>query len=214
MKFIDEQIEAYCLEKSERPSELCRELAETTRKQVPLSQMLIGEMEGSFLGFLLRALQAKRVLEFGTYTGYSALAMAEQLPADGEVITLDINPETTELGRESWEKSPHGRKITLLLGEAEQTLKQVEGKFDLIFIDADKENYLNYLESSLSMLSERGVIVLDNCLWSGKVLERETPEASTRAIQQVNDFIAASGKLYGTLLPIRDGMFLVVPKRF
>lgn len=213
MKFVDENIENYAISKSNRPSQFVIGLGEETRANVPMSMMLVGEMEGSLLGFLVRSLRVKRVLEIGTYTGYSALCMAENLPQDGEVITLDIDDELTPLSKKHWEQSPHGSKINKVIGPALETIPEIQGEFDLVFIDADKQNYLNYLKLVVPRLSERGIVVVDNVLWSGKVLQNSSdldPEdTSTEHIKSLNDYVAASPDLYGTLLPVRDGIFLI-----
>lgn len=214
MKFIDENIERYCLEKSTIPSQNCKKLEQYTRENSEWSQMLVGEMEGSFLGFLLRAIRAKRVLEIGTYTGYSALVMAENIAEDAEIVTLDFNEETVNIGKKFWQKSPQGVKIRSVLGQALESMQRLEGKFDLIFIDADKENYVNYLDKGLELLSEHGIFVIDNCLWSGRVLNESGDEsdkdASTNGIRKLNDYVKSREDLYGVLLPIRDGMFMVI----
>jgi caffeoyl-CoA O-methyltransferase len=207
--FTLKEIETYCISKSFKPSKELNDLETYTRSKVDMSQMLIGPLEGSVLGFLIRLNGAKRVLEFGTFTGYSALTMAENLPEDGEVYTLDINQETVDIGKKYWEQSSHGKKITSLIGPALESLSKIKGKIDLVFIDADKENYLNYLNKSLELLSPKGVIVLDNALWSGQVLKENPEESSTKALKEVNDFVANNKNLYGSLLPIRDGMFLI-----
>jgi len=168
-------------------------------------------MEGSLDWFLLRSIEAKRVLELGTYTGYSALTMAENLPADGEVITLDINESTVTLAKSFWSQSHHGHKIKSLLGSALDSLKSLNGPFDFVFIDADKRNYIEYLKLTLPLLSSKGMIVIDNVLWDGKVLpdaeldSSEHRDRNTEFIRLVNDFVANEESLYGTLLPIRDG---------
>lgn len=218
MKLIDEQIEKYCIEKSNVPSSLCNDLELYTRENVHGAQMLIGKMEASLLGFFIRSIGAERILELGTFTGYSALAMAEQLPANGELITLDINEKTVQLAKTYWEKSPHGTKIKSLLGPGLETLNQVQGKFDLVFIDADKRNYLLYLEKSLELLTEKGMIVIDNVLWAGRVVEApgdsEDEHRNTKFIRELNDTIAKREDLYGTLLPLRDGLFLIKKKSY
>lgn len=211
MQFIDKNIENYAVSKSTQPSSICQKLAEYTHKNTELPQMLTGPMEMSFMGFLLRSLGTKRVLEIGTFTGYSALSMAENLPEDGEVVTLDIDQATTTIAQQFWNESQHGSKITSLLGPALESIAKLEGEFDLVFIDADKSNYLNYLKAVLPKLTKGGVVVVDNVLWSGKVLDRDRADASTKAIIELNDFVAQSNTLYGTLLPIRDGMFLIKP---
>jgi len=218
MKLIDEQIEKYCIEKSNVPSSLCNDLELYTRENVHGAQMLIGKMEASLLGFFIRSIGAVRILELGTFTGYSALAMAEQLPTNGELITLDINEKTVQLAKSYWEKSPHGTKIKSLLGPGLETLNQVQGKFDLVFIDADKRNYLLYLEKSLELLTDNGMIVIDNVLWGGRVVEApgdsEDEHRNTKFIRELNDTIKKRSDLYGSLLPVRDGMFLIAKKKY
>lgn len=213
MKFIDEKLENYCIEKSNIPSENCAAIEHYTKKNVVHSQMLIGKMEGSFLGFLIRSHGVRRILEIGTYTGYSALAMAENLPENGTLITLDVNKKTSKIAHDFWSKSPAGDKITQVLGPAIESLKEIAPGIDLVFIDADKNNYFNYLQACLPLLSDKGIIVIDNVLWSGKVVS-PPQEDSTASIQKVNDYISSRKDLYGTLLPIRDGMFLIQKKKF
>ncbi len=210
MQFVPTEVENYCLEKSTLPSNLCDELEDFTWKNVPMPQMVSGKMVGSFLAFLVRALGARHILEIGTFTGHSALNMAENIPDAGRVETIDVDPNCMAVAREYWKRSKHGHKILSYLGSALEIVPKLPGPFDLVFIDADKTNYLNYLKLVLEkgLLSQRGVIVLDNCLWSGRVLTPAQDE-STRAIQEVNDFIASRPDLQGCLLPLRDGLFLV-----
>ena len=205
---ISHEIETYCIAHSTQPGAVVKEIGEYTRGNVHGSNMLIGEMEASVLTFLIKLGNVKTVLELGTYTAYSALAMAEQLPEDGKVITVDINPETTKLARSFWDKSPHGKKIQQILKPGLEALKDLNEKFDLIFIDADKNNYSNYLEWALNHLSERGLIVVDNTLWSGKVL---TPglDKQTDSIIAHNEKVKNLKGYITTLLPVRDGMFLI-----
>lgn len=170
--------------------------------------MLIGEMEASLLRFLINLGKVKTVVEFGTFTGYSALAMAEVLPADGKVYTVDINKETTTLARGFWDKSEHGKKIEQILKPGLEAIKDLNGKYDLVFIDADKNNYSNYLDWALAHLSEQGVIIVDNTLWSGKVLKPDG-EKQTDSIIAHNVKAKNLDGYVKTLLPIRDGMFLI-----
>ncbi len=203
------KIDQYCSDKSTPVSSICNEIEHYTKSHVPMSVMLVGPLEGSFLGFLASLVQAKRVLEIGCFTGYSALAMAERLPPDGELITLDINSETTEIAKKYWGQSTHGKKIRMILGPALESLTNLRGPFDLVFIDAAKLEYLEYLQRCLGMLSERGLIVADNALWQGEVLNSNTKDEGARAIQKFNDFVAQQRNLEKILLPIRDGMFLI-----
>jgi caffeoyl-CoA O-methyltransferase len=214
MQLIDQKIEEYCLSKSNLPSSDCLAIENHTRENVHGANMLIGKMEASFLGFLLRSIHAKRVLELGTFTGYSALAMAENLPIDGEVITIDVNEKTVELAKNFWNQSKHGSKIKSLLGSGLEVVPTLQGKFDLVFLDADKRNYLPYLKLVLPMLSENGIVVIDNVLWSGRVLpgaekDPEEEHRNTKFIRELNDYVVSEQSIYGTLVPIRDGMFLI-----
>jgi caffeoyl-CoA O-methyltransferase len=215
MQLIDKSIEDYCVSKSNIPSGDCEAIESYTRANVHGSNMLIGKMEASFLGFLLRTIGAKRVLELGTYTGYSALTMAENLAEDGEIITVDTNIETVSLAKSFWAKSQHGKKINSVIGSALEVIPKLEGEFDLVFIDADKRHYIDYLKMTLPRLSRKGMIVIDNVLWSGRVVNGSETSGSqlhdrnTEFIRAVNDYVASDLNLYGTLLPIRDGMFLI-----
>jgi caffeoyl-CoA O-methyltransferase len=205
---IPGEIEKYCIEHSTRPGTVVQELGEFTRKGIHGSNMLIGEMEAAVLGFLIKLGNVKKILELGTYTGYSALAMAEYLPVDGKIITVDINPHTTKIAQEFWDKSPHGKKITQILKPGLEALSSLQESFDLIFIDADKNNYSNYLEWSLSHLNPQGFIVVDNTLWHGKVLTPGADKQTDSIIghnQKARDLIGYTK----VLLPIRDGMFLI-----
>lgn len=205
---ISHEIENYCIAHSTKPGAIVKEIGDYTRGNVHGSNMLIGEMEASVLTFLIKLGRVKNVLELGTYTGYSALAIAEQLPEDGKVVTVDINLETTKLARSFWDKSPHGKKIQQILKPGLEALKDLNEKFDLIFIDADKNNYSNYLDWALNHLSERGLIVVDNTLWSGKVL---TPglDKQTDSIIAHNEKVKNLKGYITTLLPVRDGMYLI-----
>ena len=202
------EIEKYCIDHSTRPGEVPFELAKQTRAEVSGSHMLIGEMEASVLTFLIKLGKVKKILELGTYTGYSALAMAEQLPEDGQVITIDINPHTTAIAKKYWDQSPHGKKITQVLKPGLEALKEIKEKFDFIFIDADKNNYSNYLDWALNHLNENGFIVVDNTLWYGKVLSPGLDKQTDSIIEhnkKARDLVGYTK----VLLPIRDGMFLI-----
>ena len=212
MLATDTKITNYCIQKSDTPSPLCKKLEVHTQNNIPYAQMLVGELEASVLGFLLRSIKAKKVLEFGTFTGYSALAMAENIPDDGEVITLDINTDTVNVALDFWKQSPHGKKIKSVIGPALETVQTLKKEFDFIFIDADKVNYLEYLKQSLKILSVNGMVAIDNVLWGGEVLKEENCDDQTKAIQELNNFISKRDDLSKTLLPVRDGLFLVQKK--
>ena len=205
---ISLELEQYCVKHSSLPGEIVQEIGDYTRREVHGSNMLIGEMEASVLSFLIKLGQVKNVLELGTFTGYSALAMAEQLPPDGKVITIDINPHTTKVARSFWDKSPHGNKITQILRPGREALNDIHDNFDLIFIDADKNNYPYYLDWALLHLTERGFIVVDNTLWHGKVLA-PAGDKQTESIIAHNSKAKELTGYSKVLLPIRDGMYLI-----
>jgi caffeoyl-CoA O-methyltransferase len=170
-------------------------------------QMLTGPTEGRFLELLVHTTGAKRVLEIGTFTGYAALSMAAALPEDGHLDTCDIEPRHAEVAQRYFDRSAHGGKITLHLGSAIETIERLDGEFDFVFIDADKDNYDNYYEAVLPRLSERGLIAIDNTLWSGKVLDPQ--DDYTRAITALNDKLAADDRVVCVQLTVRDGVTLI-----
>ena len=211
MNFIDERILDYAVEKSNPASRVCSELEAFTKETQPLHRMLCGPLEASLLKGLIRLNGATNVLELGTYTGYSALSMAEALPSDGRVVTIDKNKKIHEVSGEFWKKSSHGHKIEALFGDGLTVLETIDDKFDLIFIDADKRNYINYLNKGLELLNERGVIVVDNVLWSGRVVEgySEELDKSTEFLKEFNNYVESRRDLVKTLLPIRDGIYII-----
>ncbi len=209
-KWVPEEIENYTLAHSVLESALFKNLVHVTHAQTSLPQMQVGHLEGSFLKFLVRASRARRVLEIGTFTGYSALAMAEGLPAGGKLITCDIDPETTRIARSFWAKSPHGKKIELKLGPAVETLKKLKGNFDFVFIDADKANYIRYWDLCVPKVRKGGILVADNVLWNGRVLN---PRHETdHAIARFNKRVMKDKRVEALMLPVRDGMTLAYKK--
>jgi caffeoyl-CoA O-methyltransferase len=169
--------------------------------------MLIGPVEGMLLEFLVWAAGARRVLEIGTFTGFSAQMMAAALPDDGVLITCDIDPKATGLARQYFEKSPHGHKIQLRMGPALETLESLDGPFDLVFVDADQANTIAYYERALDLLSPRGIIAVDNALSGGSVLDRAT--ASDHVMAKFNRHVRRDPRVRHVLLPVRDGVMLV-----
>jgi caffeoyl-CoA O-methyltransferase len=204
---VDERLEEYAERHTTPPDSLLAELAAETKATMAAPQMLTGTIEGRFLELLVAGSGAKRVLEIGTFTGYSALSMAAALPPDGRIDTLDIEPTHAEVAQRYFDRSPHGGKITLHLGPALQTLATLEGTFDFVFIDADKLNYDAYYEAVLPRLSERGLIAIDNTLWSGKVLD--PPDDSSRLIAALNEKLAADDRIVAVQLTVRDGITLI-----
>lgn len=209
MTDMKQKIETYCIDKSTKLSSVCHDIQKFTIENEEHPQMLSGELQGSLLGFLVSLTQAKHVLEIGSFTGFSALAMAERLPQDGTLITLDINYKTNQMARKFWDQSPHGFKIKSILGDAIQTLSTFKQKFDLIFIDADKPNYQMYFQFATDLITDHGLIIIDNCLWDGKVLLEEPDSISTRTIQDLNNYLKHNFDFESVLLPIRDGLFLI-----
>jgi len=203
------EIEQYCIESSSRESAVRSEIADYTRQNHPKAQMLIGPLEASFLQILIRAMGAMNVLEIGCFTGYSALAMAEALPSGGKLTTLDVADDTTEIARSFWKKSPDGHKITAIVGPALESMADLSGPFDFVFIDADKATILEYVQRALARLAPKGVIAVDNTLWSGRVMDLEDQSESTRALRKLNAWAAEQPELKTSLLPVRDGILLI-----
>jgi caffeoyl-CoA O-methyltransferase len=170
-------------------------------------QMLSGRTEGQLLRLLIRSIRASRVLEVGTFTGYSALMMAEALPADGELITLEVDPKAEAVARRYFAESEHGRKIRLLMGPALETLGTLAGPFDFAFVDADKQNYRRYYDRVVPLLRPGGMLAVDNVLWSGRVLDPRDEE--TRAIHELNERARTDPGVEHVLLTVRDGVLLV-----
>ncbi len=202
-------LEDYCAAHSSAPSPLLDELERHTRAHCALSQMLVGPLEGALLKLLVKLTGTRRVLEIGLFTGYSALAMAEALPEDGALTSCDIDAANAAIAQSFFDRSPHGRKITIRLGAARDTLKTFppELTFDLVFLDADKENYLNYYEAVLPRLKTGGLIVADNVLWSGKVLNPS--EKTDEAIVAFNTHVRADPRVEKVMLGVRDGVLLI-----
>jgi caffeoyl-CoA O-methyltransferase len=204
---VHDEIGAYAEAHTTAPEPLLAELAAETHATMSVPQMLTGTIEGRFLELLVFATGASRVLEIGTFTGYSALSMAAALPQGGRIDTCEIEPKHVEVARRYIARSPYADRITIHLGPALETIATIEGEFDLVFIDADKPNYDAYYEVVLPRLSKRGVIAIDNTLWSGRVLAPE--DDSTRAIAALNDKLAADERVVCVQLTVRDGVTLV-----
>jgi caffeoyl-CoA O-methyltransferase len=210
LSLVPPDIEKYAQEHTEVPGPLFEELQRITWERMSAPQMQVGRLEGTFLRMLVRMTGARRVLEIGTFTGYSALMMAEGLPDDGELITCDINPQAEAIARDFFARSPHGRKITLRMGPALETLKTLQGPFDLAFIDADKGNYSAYYDAIVPLLRTGGLLVADNTLWSGRVLAPQRPD--DHALVAFNQRVAADPRVEKVLLTVRDGMMLALKR--
>ena len=209
MSFIvPEEIERYAEEHTTPPTELLSALAGETHETLVAPQMLTGPIEGRFLEFLVYALKAKRVLELGTYSGHSALSMAAGLPEGGHIDTCEFDETHAEVARRYIGDSPYADRITVHLGPALETIERLEGEFDFVFIDADKENYLSYYEALLPRLAAGGLMALDNTLWSGRVLDDSDDSEGTRAIKAINERIASDDRVTSVMLTVRDGITL------
>jgi caffeoyl-CoA O-methyltransferase len=206
IEFFGEEIENYCHDHTTDEAEIYKALEKETHDTTDNPGQLVGRIEGTFLKLLVRMVDAKSVLEIGTFTGYSALMMAEALPDDGQLITCDIDEEVTNIARRYWASNPHGNKIKLKLGNAIETIAKLKGPFDLVFIDADKEKYNEYWEACVPKVRGGGVLVADNVLWSGKVLEPE--EESDRALADFNTRVKNDPRVDAVMLTIRDGVTL------
>jgi predicted O-methyltransferase YrrM len=210
MSFIvPEEIEAYAAAHTMPPTDLLRRLAEETRETLSSPQMLTGTIEGRLLEFLVFALDARRVLELGTYSGYSAISMAAALPPGGHIDTCELNETHAAVAQRYVEEAGYSDRITVHVGPALETVSRLEGEFDFVFIDADKENYVNYYEAVLPRLSEHGLIAADNTLWSGRVLDESENSEGTLAIRAFNEHVRNDSRALSVMLTVRDGVTLV-----
>ena len=199
----------YCRDHSQADSSLLMELINYTWENEEIPQMISGQLVGNFLKSLIKLLRAKRIVEVGTFTGYSALQMAEALPKDGEIHTCELMEKHAKTAQSFFDRSDHGNKITIHRGPALNSLEQLQaGSFDMAFIDADKTNYLEYYQRCLALIKKGGVIILDNMLWGGDVLDPQDDDA--KALRKTGDFIQSDNRVFNTLLPIRDGLMFCI----
>jgi caffeoyl-CoA O-methyltransferase len=211
MSFIVEpRVEEYAVAASSpHPLDgLFERLAAETRERMSAPSMMVGPLEGRFLELLVRLTRARRVLELGTFTGWSSIAMASGLPPGGTVVTCDVDPEAQETARRYAQEAGVADRIDYRLGPGLETMRTLDGPFDLVFIDADKEGYLDYYEAALPLLADEGLIVADNVLWSGRVAE-EDPDERTRTIMAFNDHVRNDERVVAVMLTVRDGMTLI-----
>ena len=208
---VPEAVEAYAAAHTTAPAPFLQAFAEETRAKLESPQMLTGEIEGRFLEFLVFLAQPRLVLEIGTYSGYSALSMAQALPEGGRIVSCELDPERVAFAERHIADAGMADRIEIRQGAALETIGGLDGPFDLVFIDADKEGYLDYYEAVLPKLSERGLIVVDNVLWSGRVAAPESDDdtESTRALRAFNDHVAGDARVVSVMLSVRDGVTLV-----
>ena len=207
--FLPEKIARYIDEHSVREPAILRELRAATAS-VPYSGMQIGADQGQFMALLVQAIGARNCLEIGTYTGYSALAVALALPQDGRILCCDISEEWTAIARRFWQRAGVAHKIELRLAPALDTLKALKGPYDFVFIDADKGNYANYYERCLELVRRGGIIAIDNTLWSGWVADARRGDDDTRALRAFNDKLHRDERVALSLLPLGDGVTLAL----
>ena len=208
MDFIDEKIEEYAFNHTSYEGDLLKRLEEETYEKLEIPQMTTGRIEARLLKLLARLVSAKRILEIGTFAGYSALSMAEALPEEGELVTCEEDPVAISFARKYFDLSKNGKKITQMEGPALESLESIKGPFDMAFIDADKENYGNYYEVILPMIRSGGLIAVDNVLWSGRVLDPQGK--SDKAIHQFNERVIQDERVESVLLTVRDGLNCII----
>lgn len=208
---VADGVEAYVASHTTAPPAHLHELERETRETLDAPQMLTGDVEGRFLEFLVFLAQPRLVLEIGTYSGYSALAMAGALPAGGRIVTCELSGEHADVAERHIAAGGESGRIEVLRGPAIDTISSLNGPFDLVFLDADKAGYLDYYEAVVPKLSPRGLIVVDNVLWSGRVASPPTAgdEDSTKAMRAFNDHVAADPRVVNVMLTVRDGITLL-----
>jgi len=208
MNFLDHNLVTYLAEHSEQEPKLLQELARETHLKILQPRMLSGAYQGRLLALLSKLIAPKHILEIGTYTGYSALCLAEGLQANGQIDTIDINEELTDMQRKYFDVSGYGKHIVQHLGNAAEIIPAIEGTFDFVFIDADKEQYPLYFDLIVDRVRSGGLIIADNVLWSGKVLEPATDQA-TESLQSFNKKVAKDSRVETVILAVRDGLTLL-----
>jgi caffeoyl-CoA O-methyltransferase len=204
--FINETVEQFAHDHTKPESDLYLRLRDETYATMRSPQMQVGRIEGRFLKMLVRLTGARRILEIGMFTGYSALMMAEGLPEDGHLITCDVDPKAEAIAQRYFNESPAGHKIEIRMGPALETIKSLNGPIDMVFIDADKTNYSNYYEAVMPLVSPGGLIVADNVLWSGRVLNPQSDD--DHAIVAFDKLVQSDPRMENVCLTVRDGMML------
>lgn len=208
MDFLPEDLQNYIENHTSEESALLKKIDRDTHAQVLMSRMLSGHVQGRFLSMMSKLVNPKHILEIGTYTGYSALCLAEGLQSDGKIITIDINEELENRVRSYFKESNFSDQIDYRIGDARKIIPTINEKLDLVFIDADKENYSLYFDLVIDKVSSRGLILADNVLWSGKVVQPK-PDKDTRAIIEFNAKIQNDSRVENLLMPLRDGVMMM-----
>lgn len=213
MEFIDERIQQYSEDHTESENDLLKKLNRDTHLKSNQPRMLSGHLQGRLLSFLSKLIQPHFILEIGTYTGYSALCLAEGLSANGKLVTIDPNEETNFFARKYFNESVYAKQLELVQDQALNVIPKIMEPIDLVFIDADKKNYSHYYTAVIDKVRSGGLIVADNVLWSGKVIEDESKmDAETKLIHQFNEMVSADERVEHLLLPVRDGLMILRKK--
>ena len=212
MNFISPELEQYAGSHTSPESELLARINRETHLEVLQPRMLSGHLQGRVLSLLSSLLQPKRILEIGTYTGYSALCLAEGLPNDGKLITIDVNEELQARVQGYFNDSSYKHQIEYHIGDAMELIPSLPDMWDLVFIDADKKNYINYYDLVIEHMNPGGIILADNILWSGKVIDPAATDRETELLRRYNDVIHADDRVENILLPIRDGIMVARKK--
>ena len=206
---VDPAVEQYVEGHTTPPDPALAALARETREQLPFPQMLTGTVEGRLLEMLVWVSRPHRVLELGTYSGYSALSMAAALPEGGRIVTCEVDAGHAAFAQRHIDASPYADRIEIRVGRALDVLAELEGEFDLVFIDADKDGYRDYYEAVVPMLSERGLIVVDNTLWSGRVADPLERDDRTLTMRAFNEHVLSDPRVVSVVLTVRDGVTLI-----
>ena len=212
MDFVDKNIEKYVEALSDKESPLLKEINEYTFRNIHQPRMLSGHLQGRILSFISQIKKPKNILEIGTYTGYSALCLAEGLSTDGKLITIDKDKSLNSIVGDFFSRSKYANQIDRKIGEALNLIPEIKLKFDLVFIDADKKNYKNYFNQVFDMLNVGGVIIVDNVLWNGKVtdLDKNHNDKITVYMNEFNEYIKNNKKVSKLILPVRDGLTIII----
>lgn len=210
MNFLDQSIQDYCNNHTSENNALLQKLDRDTHVNILNPRMLSGQFQGTLLSMISKLINPENILEIGTYTGFSALCFAEGLKKEGTLTTIDINEELEEFTQDFFNKSPYQNNIQYIIGNALDVIPTLNKKYDLVFIDADKNNYINYFNIVLPLLNPGGVILADNVLWSGKVLENlKENDIDTKTLIEFNEYVNKHAEVENILLPIRDGINLI-----
>ena len=211
MDFLPEQLQAYIENHTSDEDALLKKINRDTHAKVLMSRMLSGHVQGRFLSMMSKLVKPKNILEIGTYTGYSALCLAEGLLPNGKLITIDINEELENRVRTYFKDSSYSEQIDFKIGDARKIIPTLQETFDLVFIDADKENYSNYFDLVIDKVPSGGLILADNVLWSGKVVDPK-PDKDTRAIIDFNRKVHEDPRVENLLMPLRDGVLMLLKR--